>query len=179
MISIRNIIVAALVLLTCETINMYAVGNGDGGGLVKTKTGTGTVNTKVVIPLSIYPYPMYPFPEDGDIPKIGRGDTREMSDMYINYSVHGGSAMDVSLSNNGNGIEVSGTGVTFGTAWLKRPDGHWPSGAPMASPMLAEDQLSSGGNLYLRCYITSITASLDASLGLHQIELTLTAAYKY
>jgi hypothetical protein len=172
--SILNIIVSAVILLTYSAINMYASGSGS----VSQAYGTESVGLNAVIPLTI---DVYPVGSLNDPPGylIGQGDTRPMSSLYIEYTVRGGDNMNVSLSNNGNGIETEGNGVSLQTAWMEQVNGNWPAGNAMTTNMLAEDQLSGTGRLFLRCYILSIMASSNATLGLHTIDLTLTAAYRY
>jgi hypothetical protein len=173
--SIRNIVVIAVLCLICSTINMYAVL----GQVGTAKTGTGNVKINVVTPLKIEVYPSIDFPLNGDRPKIARGDTKtisQTSNLYVEYTVIGGLGMNVNLSHNGYGVETQGTGVSFTTEWKRFPTGWYGAETDFqANVTLSPEQ----GRCYLRCYVQSITATSDASLGNHQIQLILTAAYSY
>lgn len=167
--SIRNIVVIAVLCIICSTISMYATN----------QTGTGTVNLSVVPTLTITVYPPTPTPQNGLIPKVGRGDVMHPSNLYIEYMVLGGNGMMVNLSHNGSGVETVGTGVTLTTNWTFDLNG-WTFGYPMTQPITTPVPLDETyGNLFLRCYIATIAATTTATLGLHQTQLILTASYYY
>ena len=174
--SIRNIVVIAVLCIIGSTINMYAVL----GQVGTAKTGTGAVNVSVVKPLQIEVYPDAAFPElDKDKPIIARGDSRIIAEpnyLYIEYTVIGGINMNVFLSHNGNGNETEGSGVSFITEWKRFATG-WLGAQTNFEANVTLSPLQ--GRSYLRCYVRSITATSEATLGNHQIQLILTAAYSY
>ena len=177
--SIINIIVTALVLITCSAISMYAV--------VIDDAGTGTVNLTVIQPLHIHTMPITPTP-NGDEPTIyiAQGDYRDIESegIQINYEIFGEPLMGVSFSNNGNGVDLQGTGtpagsVSLGTGWHKTNSSYGANYGWSSTATLSSDNGDGSGSTYYKCKVLSVSAGSNASLVKHYIQLTLTAAYSY
>lgn len=162
-------------ILIC-LIGLFFVSNAS--ALNNTETGNGQIKVLIMPKLKITPFPYLAFPTNGERPKIGRGDTRiPPQTLYVEYTIEGEKGADIVLSTNGNGNQVTGSGVSFTTTWKFRSSS-WYGATESAfsnTTKLSDDQ----GAAYVRVYIETITASNDATLGNNQIELKLTASYSY
>lgn len=156
---IRNI--AMLLAVLCGTFTVYAQ-----SGQNIPQSAEAKINVKTIQPLSVS---VVSDMEDDAI-KLIQGETRNLDDIGITYTVTGEPFEKVELQYQNPNSEINGKNGVRYEIILKKGTSVITSGT--------KHSLNKDGNgLRVRCILKSVTAAADADLGEHIHEFTITVHY--